>query len=219
MPPVPPPDPAPGPGGAQPPRPGGGAPAGLRADAMRPADPAGADPAPWIAAAAGDHDDDDGDWDGDAYLAWFLASLINPAGPDAAGEPAGPGGAGFGRDEIAAVLRPGPQLWALAEQAAAGPAALTGHELLAMVSAARRLAARAEYLELAAVAEFTRRARAACDASAAAGDAPGRRRAEFAVTELAFELGASDHAAATGWTWPPTWPPGCRTRSPDSAKG
>ena len=163
---------------------------------MRPADPAGADPAPWIAAAAGDHDVDDGDWDGDAYLAWFLASLINPAGPDAAGEPAGPGGAGFGHDEIAAVLRPGPQLWALAEQAAAGPAALTGHELLAMVSAARRLAARAEYLELAAVAEFTRRARAACDASAAAGDAPGRRRAEFAVTELAFELGASDHAAA-----------------------
>jgi hypothetical protein len=110
--------------------------------------------------------------------------------------PGTPGGSGFGRDEVATALRPGPLLWALAEQAAAAPAALTGHELLAMVSAARRLAARAEYLELTAVAEFTRRARAACDAAAAAGDRPGRRAGEFAVTELAFELTASDHAAA-----------------------
>lgn len=183
--PVPPPDPEPG--GEQPPLPGdggpdrtrdgGAGPAKARADAMLPGGPAGMDAVPGGAE----------DGDADDYLSWFLATLTRPGGAD---------GSGFGRDEIAAQLSPGPLLYALAEQAAADPASLTGHELLAMVASARRLAARAEYLELAAVAEFACRARAACEESAAVGARPGRRLGEFAVTELAMELLTSDNAAA-----------------------
>jgi uncharacterized protein DUF222 len=193
MSPVPLPDPAPGHDGEQPPlpgagvpdeapraRPGGPVPPGARVDPMRCGPPPGGPAAPPDAADGGD------DWDADAYLAWFLASVAG----------AGGAGSGFGRDEVAAALRPGAPLWALAEQAAADPAALTGDELLSVVSAARRLAARAEYLELAAVAEFARRASDQHDADAARGVRPGRRAGEFAASELAFELAATEHAAA-----------------------
>ena len=63
------------------------------------------------------------------------------------------------------------------------------------MSAARRLAARAEYLELAAVAEFGRRRAAACAAAKAAGVRPGRRAGEFPGEELAIHQVSSDGAA------------------------
>ena len=80
-----------------------------------------------------------------------LGELAAMAGPD------GLGGDRFAQDGTADVLRPGPVLAALTEQAAAELGRLSDNQLLGAVSAARRLAARAEYLELSAVAEFTRR--------------------------------------------------------------
>src|SRR5579862_9692202 len=115
--------------------------------------------------------------------------LANMAGPD------GLGGDGFNQDKVADALRPGPLLSALTEQAAAGLPGLSGNELLGVVSAARRLAARAEYLELAATAEFTRR-RAGDYAADKARKVPrGCRAGEFADAELAAELVTSTRAA------------------------
>jgi hypothetical protein len=75
------------------------------------------------------------------------------------------------------------------------PARLGDNELLGAVSAARRLAARAEYLELTAVAEFTRRQDARYAAAVAAKVPPGRRDGEFADAELGMELVTSGNAA------------------------
>src|SRR5215831_10540387 len=80
-----------------------------------------------------------------------LAELAAMAGPD------GLGGDRFAQDGAADVLRPGPVLAALTEQAAGELGRLSDNQLLGALSAARRLANRAEYLELSAIAEFTRR--------------------------------------------------------------
>ena len=56
------------------------------------------------------------------------------------------------------------------------------------MSAARRLAARAAYLELAAVAEFTRRRDAQLAGAAARGVPRGCRDGEFPDAELGMEL-------------------------------
>jgi hypothetical protein len=74
-------------------------------------------------------------------------------------------------------------------------ASLDDDELLGVVLAARRLQARDEYLELAAVAEFTRRREQAYEASKARGDKPRQRDGEFAAEELGFEMNCSHYAA------------------------
>jgi hypothetical protein len=103
--------------------------------------------------------------------------------------------AGFAQDQAADVMPPGPVLGALAGQAAEDLAALDGDELLGVVLAARRLQARDEYLELAAIAEYARRCDQAYEASRARGDKPRKRDGEFAAEELGMELTCSHYAA------------------------
>jgi len=165
----------------------------------------------------------DDDWDGDADMAAYIADLeagrrripeeqeiesrppvtislgdaadVDPAELAVMLGPDGLGGEVFAQDRPAAALRPGPLLAALTERAAADPARLGDDELLGAVAAARRLAARAEYLELAAIAEFTRRQDARFEAAAAARVPPGQRDGEFADGELGYELVTSGNAA------------------------
>ncbi len=165
---------------------------------------------------------DRGDWtaDDDAEMARFLADIkagreqvpepwSSPACTVSLGEacdvdlgelaamtgPDGLAGETFAQDRAADAMRPGPVLSALTERAAEDVAALTDDALMGLVSAARRAQARAEYLELAAVAEFTRR-RAAQLAAAKARKVPrGCRDGEHADQELAFELVTTAHAA------------------------
>jgi hypothetical protein len=138
----------------------------------------------------------DDDWDADADLARLLddidsgreqvppdddgqrpavmftlgqAADVDPAELAAMAGPDGLAGEVFTQQRPAGAPRPGPLLAILAENAAEDLGALSGNQLLGLVSAARRLQNRAEYLELSAVAEFTRRARAAYRASAAGG--------------------------------------------------
>ena len=60
--------------------------------------------------------------------------------------------------------------------------------LLGLISAARRLAARAEYLELAATAQFTARRQDQLAASIARKDPRGQRAGEFPDAELGMHL-------------------------------
>src|SRR3984885_11717470 len=118
-----------------------------------------------------------------------LAELAALLGPD------GLGGEVFAQDRSAGAMRPGPVLAALTEQAAGGLGRLTDNQVLGAMSAARRLAARAAWLELTAVAEFTRRSEAQL-ADAAARKVPrGCRDGEFPDAELGMELGTSSRAA------------------------
>ena len=164
----------------------------------------------------------DDDWDGDAEMASYIADLDagraripeeweveGPAATIGLGDaadvdlvelaamlgPDGLGGEVFARDRSADAMRPGPVLAALTEQAAGGLGRLTDNQVLGAMSAAGRLAARAEYLRLAAVAEFTRR-REAQLADAAARRVPrGCRDGEFPDAELGMELVTSSGAA------------------------
>ena len=162
------------------------------------------------------------DWDGDAEMAAYIADLEagraripeeweieGPAATIGLGDaadvdlaelaamvgPDGLGGEVFARDRSADMMRPGPVLAALTEQAAGDFGGLTDNQVLGAMSAARRLAARAAYLELAAVAEFTRR-REAQLADATARKVPrGCRDGEFPDAELGMELVTSQNAA------------------------
>ena len=166
---------------------------------------------------------DDDDWDGDAEMAAYFADLdagrrripeeweiesrppvtislgdaadVDPAELAAMLGPDGLGGEIFAQDRPAGVMRPNPVLAALTERAAGEAARLGDDELLGAVAAARRLAARAEYLELTAIAEFTRRQDARHEAAIAARVPPGRRDGEFADSELGYELVTSGNAA------------------------
>ena len=166
---------------------------------------------------------DDDDWDGDAEMAAYFADLdagrrripeeweiesrppvtislgdaadVDPAELAAMLGPDGLGGEVFAQDRPAGVMRPNPVLAALTERAAGEAARLSDDELLGAVAAARRLAARAEYLELTAIAEFTRRQDARHEAAIAAKVPPGRRDGEFADSELGYELVTSGNAA------------------------
>jgi hypothetical protein len=129
---------------------------------------------------------------------WFTlgeAADVDPAELAVMAGPKGLGGQVFASERAADAMRPGPLLSILAEQAAEDPAALTDDELMGLVSAARRLAARAEYLELAGIAEFARRRQAQHEAAVAGGAKPGRRPGEFADEELGFELTVTARAA------------------------
>ena len=109
--------------------------------------------------------------------------------------PDGLGGEVFARDRSADAMRPGPVLAALTEQAAGDLGRLTDNQVLGAMSAARRLAARAEYLRLAAVAEFTRRREAQFEDAKARGVPRGCRDGEFPDAELGIELVTSPGAA------------------------
>jgi hypothetical protein len=164
----------------------------------------------------------DDDWDGDAEMASYIADLDagraripeeweveGPAATVGLGDaadvdlvelaamlgPDGLGGEVFAQDRSAGAMRPGPVLAALTEQAAGDLGRLTDNQVIGAMSAARRLAARAAYLELTAVAEFTRR-RDAQLADAAARKVPrGCRDGEFPDAELGMELVTSSRAA------------------------
>src|SRR5215469_4798860 len=123
------------------------------------------------------------DWDGDAELAAYLADVA------------------AGRARI-------PEEWEVEGPAAtislgdaadvdlAELAAVLGPDGLGALSAAGRLAARAQYLRLAAVAEFTRRRAAQFADAQARGVPPGGRDGEFPAAELAIELVTSANAAS-----------------------
>ncbi|MBO0806405.1 MAG: DUF222 domain-containing protein, partial [Nocardiopsaceae bacterium] len=72
---------------------------------------------------------------------------------------------------------------------------LTEDELLGVMSAAQRLQNRDEWLELAAVAEFTRRRYAEEEAARERGDPDGQRAGQFANEEVAYQTVRSGHAA------------------------
>ena len=201
--------PGPGPDGEQPP-PGGPA----RDEAASPPPIGAHDAAPSRPAD---------DWDGDAEMAAYIADLDagraripeeweveGPAATIGLGDaadvdlaelaamlgPDGLGGEVFARDRSADAMRPGPVLAALTEQAAGDLGRLTDNQVIGAMSAARRLAARAAWLELTAVAEFTRR-RDAQLADATARKVPrGCRDGEFPDAELGMELVTSQNAAS-----------------------
>ena len=164
----------------------------------------------------------DDDWDGDAEMAAYIADLDagraripeeweveGPAATIGLGDaadvdlaelaamvgPDGLGGEVFAQDRSADAMRPGPVLAALTEQAAGDLGRLTDNQVLGAMSAARRLAARAAWLELAAVAEFTRRRDAQLEAATAAKVPRGCRDGEFPDAELGMELVTSPNAA------------------------
>lgn len=72
---------------------------------------------------------------------------------------------------------------------------LTADELLGVMSAARRLQYRAEWLELSAVGELARRRHAEKEAAVARGVFDGQRPGQFAADEISFQLVCSGHAA------------------------
>ena len=164
----------------------------------------------------------DDDWDGDAEMAAYIADLDagraripeeweveGPAATIGLGDaadvdlaelaamlgPDGLGGEVFARDRSADAMRPGPVLAALTEQATGDLGRLTDNQVLGAMSAAGRLAARAEYLRLAAVAEFTRRSEAQHEDAKARGVPRGCRDGEFPDAELGMELVTSAGAA------------------------
>jgi Domain of unknown function (DUF222) len=162
------------------------------------------------------------DWDGDAEMAAYFADLDagraripeeweieGPAATISLGDaadvdlaelaamlgPDGLGGEVFAPDRTADAMRPGPVLAALTEQAVGDLGRLTDNQVIGAMSAARRLAARAAYLELTAIAEFTRR-REAQLADATVRKVPrGCRDGEFPDAELGMELATSQNAA------------------------
>ncbi|MGH3209113.1 MAG: DUF222 domain-containing protein, partial [Trebonia sp.] len=83
------------------------------------------------------------------------ALLAAMCGPDGLGGTAL--SAAFGQDKAADVLRPGPVLAAVTEQAVSDLAALSDDQLTGALSAARRLENRAAYLQTVVIAEFARR--------------------------------------------------------------
>ena len=88
------------------------------------------------------------------------AAGLDPALLAAITGPDGLGGnalcAAYEQDQAADVLRPGPVLAALTEQAAAGLGRLDDEQLMGALSAARRLENRAAYLQTVMIAEFHR---------------------------------------------------------------
>ena len=155
------------------------------------------------------------DWDGDAEMAAYIADLDagraripeeweieGPAATIGLGDaadvdlaelaamlgPDGLGGEVFAQDRTADAMRPGPVLAALTEQAAGDLGRLTDNQVIGAMSAARRLAARAAWLELAAVAEFTRRRDAQLEDATAREVPRGCRDGEFPDAELGMEL-------------------------------
>jgi Domain of unknown function (DUF222) len=110
-------------------------------------------------------------------------------------EPAPPWNA-LSQDRSADVPPPGPELIALLGGAVANVGQLDGGQLLGTGSAARRLQAHAQYLEIVAVAEFARLRAEQLEASKARGDRVRSRDGEYPAEELGFEMTASAYSAA-----------------------
>ena len=120
----------------------------------------------------------------------LLAAMCGPDG--LGGQALSPA---FGQGAAADVLRPGPVLAALTEQAITGIGVLSDDELTGVLQAARRLAGWVAYLQTVMVAEFARR-RAARYQDAKARRVPkARRPGEFPAEELAIELVATGNYA------------------------
>jgi Domain of unknown function (DUF222) len=164
---------------------------------------------------------DEDDFDLDAAMARFLADIevgqeqipepgegpsctvslgeaadVDPGELAAMCGPDGLGGEVLARDRPADAMRPGPVLSALTERAGEDLDRLGDDELLGTISAARRLRARADYLELKATAEFARRRAEQFEVSKARKDPRGCRDGEFADAELAMELLITGAAAS-----------------------
>jgi uncharacterized protein DUF222 len=98
----------------------------------------------------------------------------------------------FDQERVAEAMAPGPVLAALIEQGGQQLGRLTPGQILGMISAAGREAARYQFLQLAAVGQFARH----WQARARAGKLPpGRNHGDFAAEELAMELVTSPRAA------------------------
>jgi hypothetical protein len=120
------------------------------------------------------------------------AADVDPALLAAVCGPDGLGGDGlgpqFGQDAAADVLRPGPVLAALTEQACADLSRLTDNQLIGALQAARRLENRAHYLQTRTIAEFARRRLEEFETAKARGVRVRCRPGEFPGAELACEL-------------------------------
>jgi hypothetical protein len=93
------------------------------------------------------------------------------------------------------ALAPGPKLTELLGEAVAALGELDERQLLGAGSAARRLRAYADYLEVMEVAEFGRRRAEQLEASKARGDRVRSRDGEYPAEELGFEMNASAYSA------------------------
>jgi hypothetical protein len=102
----------------------------------------------------------------------------------------------FSQDGTAEVPPPGSVLAALLGEAVASLGELDERQLLGVGSAARRLRAHADYLEVMAVAEFARLRAEQLEASKARGDRVRSRVGEYPAEELGFEMTASAYSAA-----------------------
>ena len=102
----------------------------------------------------------------------------------------------FSGDGPGGAPAPGPGLAALLGEAVAAPGELGERQLLGASSAARRLAAHAQYLEIMMVAEFARLRDGQLEASKARGDRVRSRDGEYPAEELGFEMTATAHSAA-----------------------
>ena len=91
--------------------------------------------------------------------------------------------------------RPARGLAALLGEAVGASDELDERQLLGAGSAARRLRAHADYLEVMAVAEFARRRAEQLEASKARGDRVRSRDGEYPAEELGFEMTASAYSA------------------------
>src|SRR5580692_7735049 len=91
---------------------------------------------------------------------------------------------------------PGPQLAALLGEAVGALGELDERQLLGASTAARRLRAHADYIEIMAVAEFGRLRAEQLEASKARGDRVRSRDAEYPAEELGFEMAASAYSAS-----------------------
>jgi Domain of unknown function (DUF222) len=124
------------------------------------------------------------------------AADVDPGELAAMAGPDGLGGEVSTQDRAADAMRPGPVLAALTERAGEDLGRLGDDQLLGTISAARRLAARAAYLELKATAEFARRRAAQLEAATARKVPRGCREGEFPDAELAMELVTTGAAAS-----------------------
>ena len=179
------------------------------------------DPAPFIGSSPGNESGPDGDdferWAADLEAGrvrvpeeWELegpavsislgdACDLDPAllaamcGPDGLGGQAP--SAMFGQDKAADVLRPGPVLSALTEQAVSGLASLSDDQLAGALSAARRLENRAAYLQTVAIAEFAHRREVEREEAKSRKVPLHCRPGQFPGEELAAELVCTPHHA------------------------
>lgn len=123
---------------------------------------------------------------------WKTVQREQAGGERAAGEPHADAAAAAAASAVAGA---GPLAGVPGVAGADGVRGLTGDELLGAIAAARRLANRNEWTELAATAEFARRRHAELQAAMARGDAAGQRAGEFFCEEVSWATSRSAHQA------------------------